>query len=100
MMFQFAYPLAAACSPPPCGEGSGVGVAAVVTGGPPPRLASLADPPRKGEGKGERAMFNFAAAVPLAAACSPPPCGEGLGVGAAVVIKRGAPPRTPSAGAP
>jgi hypothetical protein len=42
-------------SPPPCGEGSGVGVGVwnfrVSSQLPPPRRATRVDPPHKGEGK-------------------------------------------------
>src|SRR5690348_16227161 len=45
------WPLAAAYSPPPCGEGLGVGVFRPAA--PPPRSPSASDPPRKGEGEEE-----------------------------------------------
>src|SRR5437764_15246321 len=64
------WPVAPLCSPPPCGEGLGVGVAVVIAERPPPRLASLADPPRKGEGK-EEARIGFGVLGKLRARCLP-----------------------------
>src|SRR6478735_11541833 len=55
-------------SPPPCGEGPGVGVEVEVAL-PPPRLASLADPPHKGEG--ETARQGFGVLGKLRARCLP-----------------------------
>src|SRR5664280_1725474 len=54
-------------SPPPCGEGSGVGV--LRPAAPPPRLTSLADPPHKGEG--EEARHGFGVLGKLRAKCLP-----------------------------